>query len=446
MLTSVGHDAYYVGPSVRFPYGVECIELGWGDRKMIDGERLGERLRKARKLRRLSQRTVSRVLDLPRTAVTNIENGHRRVSTLELTQMAELYRLPVTHFIRSEDSGERDISSLVFCEVPEMKSDSKLNSAVFCLLELCREGTTLRRLLGLPVVSNVPEYASVDARRAVRHGEEGARAERERLGLGNRPLRDIAEVISQQNVWTASVRLPSDLSGVFLNHPEVGAAIFVNRNHHPVRQLFSYAHEYAHALFDRSEVVIATRRDDRSEPAEVRANAFAAAFLMPPEGIGEQLARLDKGGSNRREHTYFDVAGGSAIETKTRSRPGSQAITWQDAATIAWHFGVSFEATIWRLQNIGHVNRPQGEELLAQKDSGRKYMKWIASQRHWDAGPSASAAKASHGWPELSMRLVHLMIEAYRQQRISRGRLLELARRLGMRRSTLLELALGTQH
>ena len=60
--------------------------------------RLGEKLREARKYVGLSQEEVAGFLKLPRTALTDIENGQRKVEALELKRLAELYRHPVSYF------------------------------------------------------------------------------------------------------------------------------------------------------------------------------------------------------------------------------------------------------------------------------------------------------------------------------------------------------------
>jgi DNA-binding XRE family transcriptional regulator len=50
--------------------------------------RLGERLREARKYLGLKQEEVATYLKIPRTALTDIENGQRRVEAIELTRLA----------------------------------------------------------------------------------------------------------------------------------------------------------------------------------------------------------------------------------------------------------------------------------------------------------------------------------------------------------------------
>ncbi len=60
--------------------------------------KLGDRLREARKYLGLKQEEVAAYLKLPRTALTDIENGQRRVEAIELTRLAKLYRQPASYF------------------------------------------------------------------------------------------------------------------------------------------------------------------------------------------------------------------------------------------------------------------------------------------------------------------------------------------------------------
>ena len=65
-----------------------------------DAERrqLGERLREVRKYLGLKQEEVSTHVKIPRTALSDIESGQRRVEALELARLAKLYRQPVSYF------------------------------------------------------------------------------------------------------------------------------------------------------------------------------------------------------------------------------------------------------------------------------------------------------------------------------------------------------------
>ena len=65
-----------------------------------DAERrqLGERLREVRKYLGLKQEEVATHVKIPRTALSDIESGQRRVEALELARLAKLYRQPVSYF------------------------------------------------------------------------------------------------------------------------------------------------------------------------------------------------------------------------------------------------------------------------------------------------------------------------------------------------------------
>jgi transcriptional regulator with XRE-family HTH domain len=67
--------------------------------------RLGERLREARKYLGLKQEEVATYLKIPRTSLTDIENGQRRVEAIELGRLAKLYRQPVGYFTGEDEAA-----------------------------------------------------------------------------------------------------------------------------------------------------------------------------------------------------------------------------------------------------------------------------------------------------------------------------------------------------
>jgi transcriptional regulator with XRE-family HTH domain len=78
-------------------------------------ERLGERLKHIRDYLGMSQQFVSDNTGIPRTAVSDIERGERRVDSLELKKLARLYRQPVSYFLAEEkepDVGEHVLAGL----------------------------------------------------------------------------------------------------------------------------------------------------------------------------------------------------------------------------------------------------------------------------------------------------------------------------------------------
>ena len=208
----------------------------------------------------------------------------------------------------------------------------------------------------------------------------------------------------------------------------------MNASHVRGRRRFSYAHEYAHALLDRDWNIRISSIDNSSEMIERRANAFAAAFLMPRAGVYDALRNLDKGLPSRQEQTVFDVANDGRIDAELRSPARSQRITYKDIAILGRHFGVSYQAALYRLKSLRYISQPESQELLDQDDFGRHYLKVLfedvdetEQRRYWNR--------------DIRSELAHLAIEAYRREEISRGRILELSEILDIPGDTLLDFA-----
>jgi transcriptional regulator with XRE-family HTH domain len=67
---------------------------------------LGSRLKDAREYLELSQDEVARILEIPRTAISLMEAGQRKVEAMELKKLAGIYQRPIDYFT----GGSVDIS------------------------------------------------------------------------------------------------------------------------------------------------------------------------------------------------------------------------------------------------------------------------------------------------------------------------------------------------
>jgi transcriptional regulator with XRE-family HTH domain len=63
---------------------------------------LGARLRHAREYLSLSQQDVAANTGIPRSAISDIERGQRKVDSLELRKLAKVYRRPVSSLLGDE--------------------------------------------------------------------------------------------------------------------------------------------------------------------------------------------------------------------------------------------------------------------------------------------------------------------------------------------------------
>jgi transcriptional regulator with XRE-family HTH domain len=63
---------------------------------------MGARLRQAREYLGLSQEAVAEALGVPRASVSAMESGRRKVSSLELRDLARLYKRPLDWFYTTD--------------------------------------------------------------------------------------------------------------------------------------------------------------------------------------------------------------------------------------------------------------------------------------------------------------------------------------------------------
>lgn len=392
---------------------------------------LSRRLRDARVARGLSQQAVADVIGVPRSAITQIEAGKRSVSTLELARLASCYRRPVTSFL-ADDGDQEDIMVALHRVAPGLESDPEVSHQVERCVDLCREGVTLESLMGWDRRTGPPPRdlrAPRSTGEAITQAERVAYEERLRLNIGHTPVADIAELIATQGIWASAIDLPDHMSGLFLRHPSIGMAILVNASHPHVRKRFSFAHEYAHALFDQDRTMSVSSTDNSSEQVEKRANAFAAAFLMPRGGVYEALQRLDKRFRGRPQQLIYDAAGGGSIESEMRAAPRTQRVTCKDVAIVARRFGVSYRASVYRLRSLRYVSQAECADLLEREDLGRDYLRVLSMREEQNEAVRAEDSRTRYC--ELRAEIANLAVEAYRREEISRGRLLELSKLLG---------------
>jgi transcriptional regulator with XRE-family HTH domain len=391
----------------------------------LDATRLGKRLAEARSKAGFTQEQAAAHLGLPRTALVQAEAGRRSVSTLELAELAKLYQTPVADFFQEDAASDEDPLVALGRVSGELRDHPATAASIRECVALFREGVALEQELGRENVPLPPSYATATRSQgeAAAQGIEAAARERNRLGLGDAPIADMCRLISEQGIWATSIQLTDGFSGLFLNHPSTGLAIVVNKSHGSARKRFSYAHEYAHALFDRERVATVTVRENASELVERRANAFASAFLMPQSGVESMLRSMHKGGPSRRTFVSFDVAGGGGQECEERTAPGTQGLTFRDVAAVAAHFGASYAAACYRLRELGFINKAEVDGLLAQETLGRAYIAFTSDEQDEEQ----PKARKDDDDKELVAQMIPLILEAYSREVISRGKVRELA-------------------
>ena len=245
-----------------------------------------------------------------------------------------------------------------------------------------------------------------------------AEQERRRLDLGKAPVKNVPETLAHQNIWTAALPLPTEISGLFLSSPEFGMAILVNLTQWPARRRFSYAHEYGHALMDRHETATVTSVHNAKTRPEQRANAFAAAFLMPAEGVRDFLQHLGKGRGSRREEAVVDAVTENVIRGTSRTAPGAHHVTFADAALLARHYGASYPAAVWRLRGLNLLTVDHAQTLLGHVEEANRYLRAVSAFSDADDDKDKPPVEG-HRDQELHGQVLSLALEAWWRGEIS---------------------------
>lgn len=391
----------------------------------VSPQEMGRRLRAARESCGMTQEDVARRLGVSRPTVAQMELGNRASTSIELDKLAYLFGRDIREFV-ADSFEEEDALAVLFRAEPEIANHEDVADSLRACIALGREVTNLEGLLGIDRdLAGAVTYEVVAPRSrwdAIQQGERAAEQERRRVGLGWAPAPPLPELLETQGVRTGIVDLPEEISGITISNQSAGLFIVANRQHAPARRRFSFAHEYAHVLFDRRMKGIVTRSSDRDELVEVRANAFAAAFLMPPEGIRQFVNALGKGQPSRAIAQVFDEAG--AVQAEGRAAPGSQDIQLYDVVHLAHYFGVSRLAALFRLRNLKLLTQAELDEMKSADEGG--YGLELARLLNL---PDVEEADSADGFRH---RVLNMGLEAYRRELISRSKLGELASLLSM--------------
>jgi Zn-dependent peptidase ImmA (M78 family)/transcriptional regulator with XRE-family HTH domain len=406
---------------------------------------IGRRLKAAREAARLTQEAVAQHLGIPRPSVAMIEADKRNVSTTELEKLAALYRRDIQDFfLESFDENVDPVPALFRAVRPELASQSELHDTVRHAMKLARALTDLERRLGVHRLSGpAAKYvlpAPTNKWDAIQQGEYLADEERRRLGLGWTPLSDMSDFLEDQGIRTAVDDLPPDISGLVLPEASVGTFVLINRQDVRGRRRFSHAHEYCHVLVDLnpSQPGMLSHADARNDFVEVRANTFAASFLMPAEGVRQFIGALGKGRGSRYQGDVVDCFD-EALPAEGRTEPRSQDIQLADVLHLAHHFGVSPPAALFRLRNLRLLSEADLADLRGRLSTEGEALAAFL-------GFAEPAEQQEESRNQFRRRFARLALEAFRRKVITAGKLQEIGSFCGLQADVEQIVAMEARH
>lgn len=184
------------------------------------------------------------------------------------------------------------------------------------------------------------------------------------------------------------------LGFVILNNSQHRPLIIINHLINPNQKRFILAHEYGHLLFDRdkiSDIIELSQDSNINDPIEIRANHFAAEFLIPVKDIYLHTDKINEAG----------------------------------LAFLMNHYGVSRQVIVNRWFSLGLINSTQKEHFEAIKPIQlMKIYGYINDEvQYYDKQPSIMTPFSD--FEKLPPEFLHLVKEAYVTGKISYKKIAE---------------------
>ena len=366
----------------------------------LNSHDVGERLRIAREAAGLTQADAAAGINVARTTLVAIEKGQRRIRPDELQRLARLYGTSVNALLRRE--------SVYVDLVPRFRklstsTDEAGEAAARLLADLVKAEVELENLLGIKRTRNYPPERPIMPGNVRTQAENDATDLRHWLGLGQAPVRELVSLLEfELGVRVYVRRLDPRVSGLFAYDEEVGACMLLNANHPRERRTQSGGHELGHFVSTRHVAEILHADEEENSREERYANAFGRAFLTPARTVMQRFREITAGASR---------------------------LTRRHVILLAHAFGVSREAIVRRLEELG-LTKPGTWDWFAANGG------ITDAQARQVLGDLAviDTGKVEADRPT-TLRLNLLAAEVWRQELLSEGQLARLLHldRLGLR-------------
>lgn len=253
----------------------------------IDAQTLGERIRDARKRADMSQEELGRTVGLERTVVNKIEGGVRKVTALELSdiatavgvRMSTFFKEPIPALVSHRSSQGLDTT------------DSQIDAL------LAKYASEVEFITSLGVDELGLDAADIVAQAGITQPSTSTEAEalaaktRDLMALSaEEPIRKLSESVANIGLLAFSRNVGKDTADagtILLPH---GGVSLVNSHMKVGRRRLALAHEVGHYLI-ADDYTVDWRVADHSDhtvPIEARLDRFARALLLPEAAVARQ--------------------------------------------------------------------------------------------------------------------------------------------------------------
>jgi len=233
----------------------------------------GDRLRELRVKNGMTQEALANRLSLEKMSISKYESGKMLPSSSILIALCKIFGVGAEYFFRESD--------VHISASPQYRMNSKAK-----LTKSDRDKILIQTenaVENLQEISEICEYkrdtSSLESlRRDVRNNddiEKLAEEVRDAWSLGLDPIENLMEVSENHGFIVILVDGPTSFDAAVFIDQEYGPVIALRRGVPKDRQRFTLAHELGHYFILNNE------SNSSSWDAEMKANRFAAAFLIP---------------------------------------------------------------------------------------------------------------------------------------------------------------------
>ncbi len=300
----------------------------------ISREALAARVKEAAAHAGMTQAQLAQLVDIDPSALSRALTGQRNFKSLELGLIAEALHVSVQDLLAEHPASDVLIAA---------RAQPNANPAIEPALDRVRHMLDLDRLLAdLGLESSAEVQRAVHGQSPAEQGEQLADGLRADIGLADEDLPydldALAGVLERRlGVDVAFEPLPLGLDGLSATC-DCFALALVSSGTSATRQRYTLAHELGHLVAgDSQELTLDEDILGKRTPDERRANAFAAAFLMPAAALTECVPR--------------------------------GFVSEELVSQLLARFGVSLDALAFRLHNVGLVNAPARDRIRAMSSS-----------------------------------------------------------------------------
>jgi Zn-dependent peptidase ImmA (M78 family)/DNA-binding XRE family transcriptional regulator len=229
----------------------------------------------ARKRRGLTLTRLAGLTGLSTHSISVYENGHQTPSEEKLLQLADVLDVSPA-FLGASDLDEIPEDAVSFRALSKMTArqrDRALSAGRVALLI----NDWIDARFELPA-ADIPSLTGYDP-------ESAAEVVRARWGLGERPIANVLHLLEAHGVRIYSLTAENNELDAYSLYWHAQPFIFLSTSKTGERGRFDAAHELGHLVLHGEHLV------PKRPVAEVEANRFAAAFLMPRASILAQGLR-----------------------------------------------------------------------------------------------------------------------------------------------------------